>query len=223
MRDYLRHPRFSVTTAGLIAWLVAAPLPAFGQIDTVVLVHGLGESGFWFNPLSDHLVNYYGSVHIRKPNLSSVSGYALQAQQLRDSLGIGAGQGAAIGHSNGGVVVREYVRQGTPVKLNRHLTIGTPHQGAQLAASALGGWITVWTFTLSATIYEPMAYYSQNDPDWYWLWFQQGWDTWYLEYAADLFLAGAEATFAGVVVLFAAMSSANVRLSFTRCCLAPRS
>jgi hypothetical protein len=80
---------------------------------------------------------------------------------LADHLGV-----ASVSHSNGGVVVRHYLNTyGRDARVNRHLSIGSLHQGSRLAANVLNGAVFAWGFYIAESIRNPFSFYRFADPD----------------------------------------------------------
>ena len=59
MKRKQRYPKIVLQLAILLVFSTSAPLPAGGQVDTVLMVHGLGETGYWFDYLAAHVEDYY--------------------------------------------------------------------------------------------------------------------------------------------------------------------
>jgi len=180
----------------------------YGQNTPIVFVHGLGASGSWFDPLASHLAARYQIARLQVPQLGSGSLYERQAAVLRSYLqqyAPGRYDVAAISHSNGGVVTREYVRQTAGAQVDRHLSIGTPHRGARLAYSLESGELSSWAVWLAFRIWQPVVWYGTHDDDWPWIWFSGG-SSLYLEWNAYALAQMLEAgVLAGVAAVMAAI------------------
>ncbi len=137
----------------------AAQVPA----RDVVFVHGLTQTGNSWNAMKPALD---AQLHIasQAPSLSWQYGYAVQADQLAAHLGYRTNV-IAVSHSNGGVVTRRYLTAGTTARVGGHVSLGSPHHGAQLAASAHSGAIDAWLTTLLTSVAQPIFFYGQNDPE----------------------------------------------------------
>lgn len=148
-----------------------------------VFVHGLGQTGNSWNVLARDLESRHPIIPLQ-PTLGSSSFFEIQAANLRNYLDA---QGmiaiAAISHSNGGLVVREYARSTATARINRHLSLGTPHRGAALAGHVASGNVWAWASQTIGYIVDPIAYYYLHDPNWRQLWLDHG-STYYFEYAA---------------------------------------
>lgn len=150
----------------------------------VVFVPGLGESWWFWDPMAGDMAARLPLTPL-KPALGSDSFYETQAAQLRDYLtGQGVNGIAAISHSNGGVVAREYARANGSPRINRHLTLGTPHQGALLAERIQDGTVPAWAADVIWSIVAAVGYYALNDPDWWDVSFENGGDAFYLQDAS---------------------------------------
>ena len=103
-------------------------------------IHGYKSNpGIWYD-----LHNYINSIYrLSKSNdiqLSSTTNISSQAQELNGKLG--SSQYLAIAHSMGGVVSRELIRQNNSTKINKLITIGSPHRGAVIVNRIQSGFLT---------------------------------------------------------------------------------
>ena len=122
----------------------------------LVFVHGFhSDQATWGSTpsaVAAGVAGFGGQVITGAANLPSLSSYESQASQLGQNLpslfpGYPLGNLIAVGHSNGGIVVRE-LAQTQPIQ--GLITIATPHQGAPLATMAnqnvlvpfLVGWVS---------------------------------------------------------------------------------
>jgi hypothetical protein len=138
---------------------------AQAQDQDVVFVHGLTQSGAFLSNFGA-LMQSQLQLQARTPTLGWQKSYSDQAAALHAALA-GASAAAAVSHSNGGVVVREYVRQyGANASINRHVTVGTPHRGATLAYATLNGAISTYGNELFSAIATTINFYAIEDPDW---------------------------------------------------------
>ena len=172
---------------GLMAMLLASAVSVadLSAQEAVIFVHGLGQSGANWNDLAADL-SLEHSLYRYQPNLSWQNYESSQASYLASYLWSLPDGRAAISHSNGGVVVREYVRSTSSPKINRHLTLGTPHLGSTLAANARNGNLLFSAPALSSDIIAPFSWYAAHDPDWYDV-VVMGESAWHLEgWAQDL-------------------------------------
>jgi hypothetical protein len=148
---------------GLMA--VAGGRQASAQ-QTTVAVHGLGQNGSsWLAHQQDLEDSTY--ISLFRPTVGQGQPYDVQASTLASLLG-GFSNIPAISHSNGGVVVREYIRSGG-TKIDKHLSLGTPHYGAPIAAT----WEAAFAYYASVfglIIYD-INWFSNNDPNFDFGWF----------------------------------------------------
>lgn len=117
----------------LLALLALAPASTRAQDVPVVFVHGLlSDAGAW-NEAAPRLAS---ELRITPHRTDTAWQWWLesQADQLQARFGNLPANTIAIGHSNGGLVARQWSK-------SRHLkgivTMGTPHEGALMAARAL--------------------------------------------------------------------------------------
>jgi len=106
--------------------LLGAAVGLSAQDRPVVFVHGLGSSGDTWQGTASRLQSSL-AIHAEAPSLSWRSLYESQANELQQRVG---GYGAdiiAVGHSNGGLVSRQWSRQHP---LSGLVTLGSPHRGA---------------------------------------------------------------------------------------------
>ncbi|MEO8738509.1 MAG: alpha/beta fold hydrolase [Casimicrobiaceae bacterium] len=140
-----------------------APIPARRP---VILVHGvLVNDGVWFG--FRRRLARIGIGPIYTINLSPpYAGIDHFAQQLGARIeavcsATGAKRVALVCHSMGGLVARAYVRAAGPARLDRIVTIGTPHHGSALAWIWVGRALTqmrpgnAWLAELNRTTTEP--------------------------------------------------------------------
>jgi len=118
----------SIIFGCLVSLLTATvPAPLFGQ-QPVVFVHGLHSSGDTWNDAAAR-VSQELAVDVFTPTQSWAQPYQHQAIELQNNPQTGGlpPHTIAFGHSNGGVVAREWSKLHGLAGL---ATIGTPHQGA---------------------------------------------------------------------------------------------
>ncbi len=103
------------------------------QDRPVAFVHGLGASGGTWEEAAARL---QGDLQLAafRPDLSWRLPYGTQASELQHQLGWLPGSTVAIGHSNGGVIARQWNRGHA---LSGLVTLGTPNRGAPLAGNIL--------------------------------------------------------------------------------------
>jgi pimeloyl-ACP methyl ester carboxylesterase len=145
-----------------ILTLVAA-LSRIGAAQTpIVFVHGLNSDGTTWGSTPSVIEGQFFVTPLQ-PSLSSFHFFQDQAVELRQKIGAQPSSLIAVGHSNGGIVLRlanfEQPMQGI-------VTIGTPHRGAQLATRVMDG--STYLYLLNwgnAVIQAPIVYigYEIND------------------------------------------------------------
>jgi hypothetical protein len=116
--------RLLAAMLGLLA-LVDAPA-LYAQDTPAVFLHGLlGNQATW----SDAAANVQSQLTVSSHSLDLTwqEHYAVQADQVQAAFGYLPGTTIAIGHSNGGVVAREWSKRHN---LGGIVTVGTPHYGA---------------------------------------------------------------------------------------------
>lgn len=121
--------RRAIIASFMAACAVAASTVAFAQERTTVFVHGLAsDGGTWDSAVST--LQPQLAIRPLTVNLNWQSLYESQASELESKVGALAPPDAvAIGHSNGGVVSRQWSRiRG----LSGVITLGSPNQGAPI-------------------------------------------------------------------------------------------
>jgi triacylglycerol esterase/lipase EstA (alpha/beta hydrolase family) len=114
------------TTVIVFTMLLGSAVHLVAQDRPVVFVHGLGSSGDTWQSAAARLQSSL-AIQGATPSLSWWSLYESQASELQQHVG---GYGAdiiGVGHSNGGLVTRQWSRQ-HPV--SGIVTLGSPHRGA---------------------------------------------------------------------------------------------
>jgi len=113
----------------------APPKPRARETRTLVLVHGLGANPSSFLPLQAYLrlhgQHRFVSCHYR--SRGSLEAAALCLKRLLDTR-VRGGRIDLVAHSMGGLVARFYLQQlGGARRVDRLVTLGTPHQGTHAA------------------------------------------------------------------------------------------
>jgi pimeloyl-ACP methyl ester carboxylesterase len=122
--------------------VIRDPLPASGQLP-VILVHGvLVNDGVWFTlrrHLARHAVNAVYTVNYGPP-YGDIEHFADQLGAKIEAVcaATGAARVFLVCHSMGGLVARAYLRQRGPARIERIITIGTPHHGSVFARGVVG-------------------------------------------------------------------------------------
>jgi triacylglycerol esterase/lipase EstA (alpha/beta hydrolase family) len=118
------------------------PAPAPARLP-VILVHGvLVNDGVWFTMrryLARHDVGAVYTINYG-PTYDDIEHFAEQLGAKIESVcaATGAARVLLLCHSMGGLVARAYVRQRGPARIERIVTIGTPHHGSMFATLLLG-------------------------------------------------------------------------------------
>ena len=121
--------------------LVAAPATASAtdRPDPVVIVNGTFGPAFFYEPLAARLRADGHGVHIFELTNLGTGDIAATAQDLARFVGgVRAATGAAkvdlVGHSQGGLVARHYVKyQGGATTVDSLISLGSPHYGTAIA------------------------------------------------------------------------------------------
>lgn len=153
----------------LVILTASWPRAATGQSEHVVFQHGLGQSASNWNWIINDLEARHPLIG-HAINLPDENPYSTQASSLAGSLNsLGYNNIPGVSHSNGGVATREYVRTTGSPRLDGHLALGTPHQGALLAKRLHDGAVGFWAGLILYDLIWPVAYYAYEDPDWDWV------------------------------------------------------
>ena len=140
--------------------LIGSSVRAAAQDVPTVFIHGLASSNATWQGAADRLKARV-AIAPQRPNLNWRDKFESQASSLQSALGGLPGSTIAVGHSNGGLVARQWSRL-HPV--GGIVTLGTPNQGAPLAYNALR-WLN-YNFTVSHVITEVFNAYSRNCCTW---------------------------------------------------------
>lgn len=133
----------------------------------VAFLHGFGSNGsVWTQAMNTLRTNL--RIKTVAPNTDWWERIPLQAGQLSPQLNAAFGADTTVkvkfvAHSQGGVVARSFAR--TSTRADGLVTIGAPHQGADIAASFYYGGVQNWVRWVAASITTPIQYYSAYDPD----------------------------------------------------------
>ena len=158
----------------ILALAGAAATEARAQAEQpTVFAHGVkSDSGTW------HFMAGYLKNELQiSPVAKTTTWYkreATQSAQLIQALNSDGRTAYAghtlpfVAHSNGGLVARRFSLDDAADR-NRMLnlvTIATPHAGAQLANNFIAGNFVAYSEQLSSALFDPVNYYSSNDPAW---------------------------------------------------------
>lgn len=155
-----------ISPAAILLALVVC-VPALAQDRNAAFFHGFGaEAGDWA-PTASRLADRV-AILPRLPEFSWRQSFPNQANEVQASWWWLPNDSIAVGHSNGGVLSREWSRQHG---LDGIITIGTPHRGAPVIPhfsqySAFHG-------ATSAILNRILSAFSQSSP--------LNWIYWYLE------------------------------------------
>ncbi len=156
----------------LLAMSCAASLQA--QETPTVFIHGGASTGATWTAVSDSLRSEF-LINVQRPTigrtfvlgaLTSLGGWAdlaTMASELRGNLTL-SGNYAAVGHSAGGLAARQLVydtRQSNgQQRIDRLLTVGTPHKGLPVAQRVLGGGAVRRLDESYSILYEMIPWYT---------------------------------------------------------------
>lgn len=117
----------------LIVAMIGVAGPCLAQDRPVAFVHGLASGGDTWGPAAARLQAAL-AIQPHAPTVDSRTQFPWQAAQLEGAIGGLPGQTIAVGHSNGGIVAREWSRLRP---LGGIVTLGTPNRGAPLLYNIL--------------------------------------------------------------------------------------
>lgn len=150
--------------AGALALALVAPRTALSQDQPVVFIHGLLQNSGEWQFAADELAQQY-QIYPIVPTLGWPNSFETQANNLQTALGT-VTQAGAMAHSNGGLVLRQYIRQlAASTRINRGFTIGTPHAGVPLVANIENGAVGNWANYVVNSMVDPFDFYYDEDPD----------------------------------------------------------
>lgn len=116
----------------VVGLVVTSESRSVAQDRPVVFIHGLkSDEGTWTNAAKR--LEARVAIDARRPSLDWTLTYESQANQIQESaLGSLPGTTIAVGHSNGGLVARQWSRLHPLAGI---ITVGTPHQGVPLVTN----------------------------------------------------------------------------------------
>ena len=148
------------------ALLLLCAAHASAQDTPTVFLHGLASSGGTWQNAATRL-SARAAITPQRPDLNWRDTLESQADRLQTALGGLPGSTIAVGHSNGGLVARQWSRL-RPV--GGIVTLGTPHQGAPLAYNALR-WLD-YNYAVGSVITEVFNAFGRNCCAWSGVFFQ---------------------------------------------------
>jgi pimeloyl-ACP methyl ester carboxylesterase len=155
----------------MCALVCLMPAIAAAQNTPVVFVHGLNSGGATWQSAADHFAAQLAITPYR-PDLSWTRPYGEQANELQSSLGSLPGSAIAVGHSNGGLIARQWSRSRPLAGI---VTVGSPHGGAPLIDNlpffvdyVVRTMRAVWSASTALSIME----WHSPSSNWSWLAYQ---------------------------------------------------
>lgn len=142
-------------------WLPNPPRPTQPWRVPALLVHGyICNHRVWDKMARAlHQAGHPVLAITLEPLFTSIDDYAPQIQQAVRQLqqATGTAQVALVGHSMGGLAIRSWLQHHGSADVARIITLGTPHQGTQMASwsptinAAQMAWHSPWLQTLQAS------------------------------------------------------------------------
>jgi hypothetical protein len=154
--------------AGLIALAGSlAPIVGTPAQQPMVFVHGAQNDGSAWASTANFLQSRFAIQPIR-PTTGWSDYIVQQEQRLYDAISPYSGI-PALAHSIGGLVSRQHIQaRGSGSSIDRLATIGTAHGALPFATNALNGNVGAWAQEINYAIGDPIYFYSNWDPDWWW-------------------------------------------------------
>ena len=128
-----------------------------GQARPSAFIHGFGAEPSDWAATADRLKARV-AIAPHLPKVSWREKFETQGKQVESQLSSLATNSIAVGHSNGGVVAREWARLR---QLGGIITIGTPHRGAPILAN-LPGW-AAFTGTTKGLVNRAFSAFADDD------------------------------------------------------------
>lgn len=160
--------RLEIVTCGVfVTALLGLPTQsARGQNASVVFQHGINSDANTWVPVGDALASVFALTPVRITT-GSRRDYLEQAQVLRDNTTTLPSSAVGVGHSNGGIVLRDINYSGR--NLRGIVTVGTLHTGAGIARSLVNGTFGEWgRYFFSVTSLPVITYQQYYDNNIYW-------------------------------------------------------
>lgn len=111
----------------LVSLFAGFAVTGYCQTDQVSFIHGLGENTTVWNTMAGQLQNEFEFI---RDDVGYNSGISINSSASSVFIPYGT---VAVGHSLGGVLAREYLRQRSPGNMKGLITVGSPHLGAPVA------------------------------------------------------------------------------------------
>jgi len=149
---------------GLVVVMMLAVIgatPARAQDRPVVFLHGLRSAPAEWEGAAGRLGQRL-QIAPTRPTLSWSETYARQADLLASQINPPAQTTVAVGHSNGGIVAREWSRRRP---LSGIVTVGTPHAGAPLV-TRFNEWAAYATATTAYGVLVSKAFNRPSNTSW---------------------------------------------------------
>jgi pimeloyl-ACP methyl ester carboxylesterase len=146
-----------------LAALVVGPNPAMAQDPPLVLVHGFKSNGTAWTEAQSRFSRQL-AVTVYSPSIGWQSLFPEQAAQLQGKLPTVPGVPVVVGHSNGGIVAREWSKT-KPIK--GLLTLSSPNQGAPIANNAIA-W-GMYNASIVSGLLNVQASFSNPNEGSYWI------------------------------------------------------
>jgi hypothetical protein len=144
---------------------------ANAQRQPVVMAHGVRSSDITWNADSTRLHLAF-PVTVKKVSTIWTDSQTVQARFLRDQVFAGLPDSTiAIGHSNGGIVLRQAAVDNVPMRAL--MTVGSPNKGAPAATAVIGGQMAGITGPLLYDLTNFFYLYYSNSFDWEEIYYSQ--------------------------------------------------
>jgi pimeloyl-ACP methyl ester carboxylesterase len=147
----------------VVAWLAAPVCDTSAQDRPVVFLHGLFSKGDTWEEAAARLQGRH-AIQAFTPTTDEGDRYDAQAAQVNQALGWLDGSAIAVGHSNGGLVARQWSQSHA---LGGIVTVGTPHFGAPLVSNLIS--YLRFGDGLVRSIWAVFDEFNQSCCDWRWI------------------------------------------------------
>lgn len=116
----------------------------------VMLIHGLASSGVVWSSMKNSLINQgWKSSHVATPSYDNDISFAISAGTISSQItgwvndmkaeGLLMNKVNLVGHSMGGLVSRQYIKNNGGERIQKVITLNTPHSGSELANFVMDG------------------------------------------------------------------------------------